>query len=54
MSDGIAVEGSGAGAVRQNMFDGLRLAAGAERAREILRLIPALQKEKSFLKALLN
>ena len=35
MSDGIAVEGSRAGAVRQNMFVGLRLAAGAERAAEL-------------------
>ena len=43
MSDGIVVEGSRAGAVRQNMFVGLRLAAGAERARGILRSIPALQ-----------
>ena len=32
MSDGIAVEGSRAGAVRQNTFVGLRMAAGAERA----------------------
>ena len=55
MPDGIAVECSRAGAVRQNMFVCLRLAAGAERARGILRSIPALQircgrlyLEKSF------
>ena len=45
MSNGIAREGSRAGdtgAVRHNMFVGLRLAAGAERARRILRTIPAL------------
>ena len=43
MSDGIAVESSRAGAVRQNMFVDLRLAAGAERAQGILRSILALQ-----------